>query len=66
MSSTPTRLTEGQANDQLLYFTSSSLTSDDQTLVFISDRDSPIPKKNDPKATVNLYALHRPAERCAA
>ncbi len=28
----------GSANDQLLYFTSSSLTSDDRWLVFISDR----------------------------
>ena len=28
----------GAQNDQLLYFTSSSLTRDDQTLVFISDR----------------------------
>lgn len=53
------RLTEGQANDQLLYFTSSSLTEDDQTLVFISDRDSPIPKKDNPQAQVNLYALDR-------
>lgn len=54
-----TRLTDGTANDQLLYFTSSSLTADDRTLVFISDRDSPIPKETDPRANVNLYALDR-------
>jgi len=53
------RLTEGQANDQLLYFTSNSLTADDQTLVFLSDRDSLIPKDRDPRANVNLYALDR-------
>lgn len=53
------RLTEGCANDQLLYFTSNSLTSDDQTLVFISDRDSLIPKADDPRANVNLYAQDR-------
>lgn len=53
------RLTEGRANDQLLYFTSSSLTADDRTLVFLSDRDSPIPKDTDPRADVNLYALDR-------
>ena len=53
------RLTEGLANDQLLYFTSNSLTADDQTLVFISDRDSAIPKADDPRAAVNLYALDR-------
>ncbi|MEK3724565.1 oligogalacturonate lyase family protein [Paenibacillus sp. FSL H8-0034] len=35
----PVRITQGQSNDQLLYFTSSSLTEDDQSLVFISDRD---------------------------
>jgi hypothetical protein len=55
----PIRLTEARANDQLLYFTSPSLTADDQTLVFISDRDSPIPKERDPRALVNLYALDR-------
>lgn len=32
------RVTEGQANDQLLYFTSPSLLADDRRLVFISDR----------------------------
>lgn len=53
------RLTDGRANDQLLYFTSSSLTADDRTLVFISDRDSAIPKDQDPRANVNLYALDR-------
>jgi len=53
------RITDAQANDQLLYFTSPSLTSDQQTLVFISDRDSPIPKDRDPHALVNLYALNR-------
>jgi oligogalacturonide lyase len=53
------RLTPGQANDQLLYFTSPSLTADDRTLVFISDRDSPVPKAHDPHALVNLYALDR-------
>lgn len=58
---TPRRLTDGRANDQLLYFTSSSLTADDQTLVFLSDRDSRIPKENDPRANVNLYALDRPS-----
>ena len=45
------RVTDGRANDQLLYFTSSSLTADDRTLVFISDRDGPA------EARVNLYAL---------
>lgn len=55
----PRRLTDGRANDQLLYFTSPSLTADDRTLVFISDRDSPVPKDRDPRAAVNLYALDR-------
>lgn len=55
----PRPLTDGRANDQLLYFTSSSLTADDRTLVFISDRDSAIPKADDPRAAVNLYALDR-------
>jgi oligogalacturonide lyase len=32
------RVTNGQANDQLLYFTSPSLLADDGRLVFISDR----------------------------
>lgn len=53
------RLTDGRANDQLLYFTSPSLTADDQTLVFLSDRDSPVAKASDPRAQVNLYALDR-------
>lgn len=55
------RLTEGRANDQLLYFTSSSLTADDRTLVFLSDRDSPRPTERDPHAPANfnLYALDR-------
>ncbi len=36
----PERVTQNpHANEQLLYFTSSSLWSDDSTLVFISDRD---------------------------
>jgi len=36
---TPVRVTDpGHQNDQLLYFTSSSLTADDTTLVFLSDR----------------------------
>jgi Tol biopolymer transport system component len=43
----------------LLYFTSSSLTADDRTLVFLSDRDSAVPKADDPRANVNLYALDR-------
>lgn len=34
----PIRLTNLLANDQLLYFTSSSLTRDDRWLIFISDR----------------------------
>ena len=34
---TPAALTDGRANDQLLYFTSNSLTADDRTIVFISD-----------------------------
>jgi hypothetical protein len=55
----PRRLTEGYANDQLLYFTSPSLTADGRTLVFLSDRDSPLPKNCDPRAAVNLYALDR-------
>ena len=55
----PQALTDGRANDQLLYFTSNSLTADDQTIVFISDRDSAIPKESDPRAAVNLYALDR-------
>lgn len=53
------RLSDGRANDQLLYFTSPSLTADDATLVFISDRDSAIPKDSNPHAAVNLYALDR-------
>jgi Tol biopolymer transport system component len=57
------RLTDGRANDQLLYFTSPSLTADDATLVFISDRDSPIPKDSNPHAVVNLYALDRETGR---
>jgi Tol biopolymer transport system component len=56
---TPAALTDGRANDQLLYFTSNSLTADDRTIVFISDRDSAIPKESDPRAAVNLYALDR-------
>ncbi len=45
-----TRLTpDHAANDQLLYFTSSSLTSDDRHLVFISDRTG----------HPNLFALDR-------
>ncbi|HMO60161.1 MAG TPA: hypothetical protein PKC19_22645, partial [Roseiflexaceae bacterium] len=55
----PHRLTDGNANDQLLYFTSPSLTSNDTTLVFLSDRDSRIAKDHDPHAAVNLYALDR-------
>ena len=41
----PERVTEpDDQNDQLLYFTSSSLTSDDGTLLFISDRTGyPLP-----------------------
>lgn len=42
------RMTDLGANDQLLYFTSSSLTADDRYLVFISDRDGGHP---------NLYSL---------
>lgn len=57
------RITDGQANDQLLYFTSPSLTADDGTLVFISDRDSRIAKAADPTANVNLYALERASGR---
>lgn len=53
------RLTDGRANDQLLYFTSPSLTADGRTLVVISDRDSPIPKASDPLALVSLYAIDR-------
>jgi oligogalacturonide lyase len=34
----PTFLTSSTANDQLLYFTSTSLLADDQHLVFLSDR----------------------------
>ncbi|HWQ15283.1 MAG TPA: oligogalacturonate lyase family protein [Roseiflexaceae bacterium] len=63
IESSTRRLTEGRANDQLLYFTSPSLTADDRTLVFISDRDSPVPKHTDPRAAVNLYALDRPTGR---
>jgi oligogalacturonide lyase len=37
-SSEPACLTSSQANDQLLYFTSTSLLADDQHLVFLSDR----------------------------
>jgi oligogalacturonide lyase len=59
MTSEAKRLTDGRANDQLLYFTSPSLTADDRTLVFISDRDSQVPKDRDPRAAVNLYALDR-------
>ncbi|MFA6289346.1 MAG: hypothetical protein WC661_18345 [Opitutaceae bacterium] len=59
MPALPRNLTGGKANDQLLYFTSSSLTADDRHLVFISDRDSPVPKAADPLAQVNLYALDR-------
>lgn len=57
MTNPPRRLTEGHANDQLLYFTSPSLCADGRTLVVISDRDSPVPKDRDPRAAVNLYAL---------
>lgn len=35
------RVTDGCANDQLLYFTSPSLLADDQRLVFLSDRTGP-------------------------
>lgn len=56
----PHRLTSGSANDQLLYFTTNSLTADNQTVVFLSDRDSTVPKAEDPASNVNLYALHRP------
>jgi oligogalacturonide lyase len=59
----PQRLTAGEANDQLLYFTSTSLTADGGTLVFLSDRDSPIPKDRNPRAAVNLYALDRASGR---
>ena len=59
MPPSPRNLTGGRANDQMLYFTSSSLTADDRHLVFISDRDSPVPKAADPLAQVNLYALDR-------
>jgi hypothetical protein len=55
----PVRLTDGRANDQLLYFTSPSLTADDRVLVFLSDRASPLPKAGDPRAAVNLFALDR-------
>ncbi len=44
------RLTDCGGNDQLLYFTSNSLTSDDEHLVFLSDRDGGHP---------NLFCLHR-------
>ena len=37
-SSEPACLTSSPANDQLLYFTSTSLLADDQHLVFLSDR----------------------------
>lgn len=44
------RLTDCAGNDQLLYFTSNSLTADDEHLVFLSDRDGGHP---------NLFCLHR-------
>lgn len=48
---TPVLVTTGaEANDQLLYFTSSSLSGDDDCLVFISDRSG----------HPNLYAKHLP------
>ena len=53
------RLTDGPSNDQLLYFTSPSLTADDRRLVFLSDRGSPVPKDRDPRARVNLWTLDR-------
>lgn len=56
---TPNRLTTGESNDQHLYFTSSSLTSDGQLLVCLGDRDSRVRSPQDPGVDVNLYALHR-------
>ncbi len=46
---TPIRLTDGQSNDQLLYFTSHSVSDDMKTIIVISDCDG----------DVNLYALDR-------
>ena len=46
------RLTDCAGNDQLLYFTTNSLTADDRQVVFLSDRDS-----DDP----NLFCLDRAA-----
>lgn len=43
----PARLTDGRANDQLLYFTSHSQSADGRTLVVISDADG----------DVNLHAI---------
>jgi len=61
--SVATRLTPGDANDQLLYFTSPSLTDDDQTLVMLSDRGSRATHSGDPRSAVNLVALDRPSGR---
>ncbi len=47
-------MTDCRGNDQLLYFTSSSLTADDRYLIFLSDRDGGHP---------NLFCLDREAER---
>jgi Tol biopolymer transport system component len=49
------RLTDGGGNDQLLYFTGPSLTSDDRRLVFLSDRRGRSRLPYDPAATVDLY-----------
>lgn len=60
-SQTTTLVTDGAvANDQLLYFTSSSLSSDDAALVFISDRSGhpnlyvkPLPQGEERQLTFN-------------
>lgn len=55
----PQLVTSGSANEQHLYFTSSSLTADGKLLVYLSDRDSRVRSPQDPGVDVDLYALNR-------
>jgi predicted dehydrogenase len=54
------RVTESSGNDQLLYFTSTSLLADDSGLFFISDRTG------DPKRAQVRVFLRRPWEQLPA
>src|SRR3954469_24970350 len=53
----PRRVTDGTWNAQHLYFTSSSLTSDDRRLVVIGDRDGVARGPYDPDAAVNVFVV---------